>query len=74
MDIDYKPIPPQSHNEHVLESKNGVIRCIFLRLMSDSDVNPQQCVLQAVRISNNLNGSDFLSAFEITKGFKRPIC
>lgn len=49
-----------------------MIRSIFLRLLSEFSINARLCALQAVRISNDLYGSDVLSSFEMAKGFTRP--
>ena len=71
--IEFKPIPPRRHNKNVLESKHGFIRSIFLRLTSEGSLSPKLAAMQSVRISNGLHGSEVLSAFEMAKGFTRPV-
>lgn len=57
----------------MLESKHGVIRSIFSRILNEDESNSTLAALQAVRISNDLYGSDILSSFEMAKGFSRAI-
>lgn len=46
---------------------------MFLRLIHDDQRNHPLAAIQAVRISNDLFGSDILSSFEMTKGYCKPI-
>jgi len=73
--IDSNPIPPRRHNKNVLESKHRIIRDIFIRLKSanESNIQPEFLVQQSLRISNDLYGNDVVSAYELAKGFTRPI-
>lgn len=73
MDSTFKTILQRCHNKNVLEWKHGVIRSIFLRLMSDDDDNKRLRALQAVRVSNDLCSSDILSDFEMAKGFTKQV-
>ncbi|PXF41606.1 hypothetical protein BWQ96_08672 [Gracilariopsis chorda] len=72
-----RPIPPQRHNKNVLESKHKVIRDISERLKhASSSTTPTQLPLliqQSLRICNDLYGNDLLSAYELAKGFTRPV-
>lgn len=77
-DIQLKPLPPRRHNKNVLQSKHKVIRDIFLRLQHENSdnnvpVDGEMLVLQALRISNDLYGSDTMSSNELAKGYTRPI-
>ena len=72
-DTEFCPIPPRRHNKNVLESKHGVIRGIFLRLLNEDQSNAELAAVQAVPISNDLYGSDILSSFEMAKGFTKPV-
>lgn len=77
-DIELRPLPPRRHNKNVLESKHKVIRDIYIRIkhhnsQTSSKVSPQTLVQQALRISNDLYGSDTMSANELAKGYTRPL-
>ena len=73
------PIPPRRHNKKVLESKNRVLRDIYLRLCDDPPVSTEDdgmnsfLIQMAIRISNVLYGNDTLSSNELAKGYTRPI-
>lgn len=71
-----KAIPPRRHNKNVLESKHRVIRDVYLRLKGDStelsENKGRLLVNMALRITNDLYGSDTMSSFELAKGFTRP--
>ena len=73
--INSRPIPPRRHNKNVIESKHRIIRDIYLRLRSATDENNTSALLvvQALRISNDLYGSDVMSAQELAKGYTRPL-
>ena len=62
----------------MLESKHRVIRDVFLRLKEARSDDSQKWmdaldVQQAIRVSNDLYGSEVLSAQELAKGYSRPI-
>ena len=65
--------PPRSRNKNVLESKHGVIRTVFLRLLNEKEDNAGLVAMQAVRISNDFYGSDILLSFEMAKGFTKLV-
>ena len=72
--ISPRPIPASRHNKNVLESKHKILRDIYLRCKDDdSNVNEKQIAQQSIRMSNELYGSEVCSAFELAKGFTRPI-
>ena len=85
-DIQVRPLPPRRHNKNALESKYRVLRDIFLRLQQAHEQNTSiipdstqvdiQSLLiqQSFRISNELYGNDTLSAYEMEKGYTRPVC
>lgn len=75
LDIEFRPIPPRRHSKNVLESKHGIIGSVYLRLKSANDSDESDTLLahQAVRMSNDLYGSDTLSAFELANGFTKPV-
>lgn len=73
-DIEYRPVPSRRHHKNAIEPKHRVIRSIFLQLKSSAPTkSPTLLALSAVRISNDLYGSDTLSAFEMAKGYTKPI-
>lgn len=70
----FGPIPPRRHQKNVIESKHGIIRSIFIRLKADKpDMDASTLVQQSFLISNNLYGSDIMSAYEMAHGFPRPL-
>ncbi len=72
--IESRPIPARRHNKNALESKHKIIRDIFIRLQSESDPSPEAMrAQQAIIISNDSYGNDVCSAYELAKGFSRPI-
>ena len=72
--ISFRPVPSRRHHKNTLEPKHGIIRSIYLRLQSASPTsNSAILALRAVSISNDLYGSDTLSAFELAKGFTKPV-
>jgi len=73
--IKIRPVPPRGHNKNAIESKNRVIRGIFLRLKNAAgdSFDPNVATYKAVSISNSLYGNDTMSVFEPTKGFSKPI-
>lgn len=73
--ISFRPVPPGRHSKNAIESKHNVIRSIYLRL-KDAAVdrhNPRYASYKAVSISNDLYGNDTLSAFEMAKGYTKPV-
>ena len=76
-DIETKPIPPRRHNKNVIESKHKIIRDIYLRIKHSNEdnnlSNDEVLVQQALKISNDLYGNDTCSAFELAKGYTRPV-
>lgn len=77
-DIGTRPLPPRRHSKNVLESKHRIIRDVFLRLQEAAKNDKHKwtdklLVQQAIRISNDLYGSDILSAQELAKGYARPV-
>lgn len=58
----------------MLESKHRIIRSIFLRLKNANESTPIALLAyQATVISNDLYGSDTVTAFELAKGYTKPI-
>ena len=58
-DIIMRPVPPRRHCKNPLEPRHGTIRSIFLRLKSaDTTTSDAIQAIRAVRISNDLYGSD----------------
>lgn len=73
-DIKLSPVPPNRHNTNAIESKHGIIRSIFLKLTNAHPDLPKDLLAQrAVSISNDLYGNDTMSAFELAKGYTKPI-
>lgn len=70
----FEPIPPRRHQKNVLESKHGVVRSIYLRL-EESEPNMDTWILavQSIDISNQLYGSNIMSAYEPGHGIPNPI-
>lgn len=47
---------------------------MFLRRrQANANISPQLDEFQAILISNDLYGNDFVSAFKLAKGYSRPI-
>lgn len=73
-DVDLRPVPPRRHCKNAIEPRHGTIRSIFLRLKSaDSKTSDSLHAIRSIRISNDLYGSDTLSAFEMAKGYSKPL-
>ena len=73
-DIKIRAVPPNRHQKNMLEPRHGPIRSIFIRLKNSSpDTSQKILALRAVRISNDLYGSDVISAYEAAKGYTRPV-
>ena len=72
-DISMRPVPPRRHEKNMIEPRHGVIRSIYMRIR-DQSISPKIAAIEAIKISNDLYGNDVMSAFEIAKGFSRPIC
>ncbi len=75
LDIPIRPVPPRRHSKNSIESKHNVIRSIYIRLKeaAKDNHNAKLAAYKAVSISNDLYGNDTLSAFELAKGFTKPI-
>lgn len=72
--IYFRPVSPLRQFKNVLESKHGIIRSIFLRLLTAE--NPPLPVLadqRYIRISNVLYVSGTYSDFEMANVFSRPL-
>lgn len=72
-DVKLRPVPLNRHQK-MLELRHGPIRFIYIRLRHDDpDTSPAVPAVRAVRISNDLYGSDIRSACEADKGHSCPI-
>ena len=72
--IGLRPVPSRRHHKNPLEAKHGEIRSIYLRLKhANPGTDPRSLAHQSVTVSNDLYGSDTVSAFELAKGFTKPI-
>lgn len=57
-----------------MEPRHGPIRSIYIRLRHAQQKTTNDIhALRAVRVSNDLYGSDVLSAYEADKGYTRPV-
>lgn len=73
-DIELRPVPPRRHQKSPIEPRHSTIRSIFLRLKSASPSTSDALhAIRAIRISNDLYGLDKMSAFEMAKGFSKPL-
>lgn len=73
-DVKFNQIPSRRHSKNPVESKHRVIRNIFLHLKSAfPHIALDLLAYQAVRVSNDLYGTDVLFAFELAKGFSKPL-
>ena len=74
--ITLRPVTPVRHSKSAIGSKHRVIRSIYLRLKESAGTrhNAILAAYKAVSISNDLNGNDTMSAFELAKGFTKPVC
>lgn len=73
LNISFRPVSPLRHSKNVLESKHAVIRSILLFLVDDSSSNTCLAVMQYVRISNALYGSELVPAHEMARRCSKPI-
>lgn len=74
-DVEMRPVPPRRHAKNAIEPRNRTIRSMFLRLKNaEPDLSDNLHAIRAIRISNDLYGSDTLSAYEMAKGFTKPLC
>lgn len=72
--INFLSVPSRGHHKNILKPKHGIIRPIFLILVYSSPNEVRVILaLRAVSISNDLNGSEFLSSFDISKGYTKPL-
>lgn len=73
-DIIFRPVPPNRHQKNMFEPRHGPTRSMFISLRHE---NPQISLpflaIRAIRVSNDLYGSDIISAYEPAKGLMRPI-
>lgn len=77
--IFFRLSPQRRKSNNVLDSKYGVIRSIFIRLLHESSLlSPQLAANRDLRIRNELYVRSALSALEIVNIFKipfnRPLC
>lgn len=69
-----RPIPPNLHQENMMEPLHGPIRSIFIRIFdADHKLPNPVAVLCAVRMSNDLYRSDFIISYEAAKGYTCPV-
>lgn len=59
----------------MIESRHPIILSFFLRIKNaDGDnFDEQSSAIRAINISNDLYGNDTLSAFELARGFTKPV-
>lgn len=73
-DVEMRPVPPRRHSKNPIEPRYCIIRSIFLRLKhSEPNVSDYLHAVRAIRISNDLYRSDTLSAYEMAKGYTKPL-
>lgn len=73
-DIDLGPVPPLRHQKNTIEPNNGSKQSIFLRSKSaDDKLSDSVLAIRAIRISNDMNGSDLFSSFKMENGFLKPL-
>lgn len=67
-------VPPRLHCKNPIDPRHVTIRSIFLHLkIAEPEVSDATNAVRAIRISNDLYGSDTLSAYEMAKGFSKPL-
>lgn len=73
--ISFRPMPPGRHSKNAIESKHKVIRSIYLRLKDAAGDrhNARYASYKAVSISNDLYGNNTLGAFEMARGYTKPV-
>ena len=69
------PVPPGIHSKNNIESKERVIRSIYLKLKdaAEPEHDAIKASYKAVSISNELYGNDTMSVFELANGFTKPL-
>lgn len=73
-DIKLCPVPPYLHQINLLEPLHASIRFIYIRLRhTEPSLSSRLLAIRAVWVSNDLYGSDFVSAYEAAKRFTCPI-
>lgn len=73
-DISLRPIPPNWHLTNMLEPRHGPIRSILIRFRHAHPETPLPVLeLRAVGVSNDLYGSNVVSAYEAAKKYTRPV-
>lgn len=75
LNIKFRPVPPRRHSKKLIESKHAVTRSVFVLLKDDagSEVNGSKIVYQGENIANNVYGNELMSAFELAKGYTKPL-
>lgn len=70
----FEAIQLRRHQKNVLELKHKVLRSIFIRLSNDDIIIDEKVrIALTFDISNQLYGSDVMSAYEMARGFTKPI-
>lgn len=73
-DVDMRPVPPRRQAKDPIEPRHRTMRSILLRSKhSEPDVTDSLYTVREIRISNDLYGSDTLSAYEMAMGFYKPL-
>lgn len=73
-DINLRLVLRNRHQKNILEPRHSTVRSIFLRARhTERNISDPVHDLSAVRISNDLYGTDVISAFEAEKGYRRPV-
>lgn len=70
----FEAIPPRRHSKNALESKHTTLRSIYIRLNNaDEKTDERTHIAMSFDISNQLYGSDLMSAYELAHGFSKPL-
>lgn len=73
-DIENRPIPPIYHSKNPVKLRYGITWSISYRLKSVEPQAPESALTnRAVCISSDLYESNNISAFEVAKGFYKPL-
>ena len=74
-EISFKPRPTRRHNKiGFVERKNGTIKNIAKRLMTDNTNSaPQRIIGRAMFLSNMLSGSQIIRSFQLVRGYQPAI-
>ena len=66
--------PPRRHNKNLAETKHGVLRSLYLSLVSASPSMSNSLIhYYAAPISNDLYGKELMLSFELRHGFSKPV-